>query len=326
MIDARGTFDLVQALQSGAEREELDRLLREPELDRMLPAVGIPRDLGLQMFRAAADPTRRNGLSELGQFVVSYLVDLVEHRSALESLVRDLGPREDELLRTAFERTRQFLPKESRLGPIRLVVVPIGYDFRTDRETVYMDPLAMLALGYDGIRDTLTHELHHVARYRLTGEALTLMRPEEERPLSNPSELFREWLTWLEAEGIADCAHNMVESDLPIFRDAIEQRRRQMAEFPSLLVEAQERLLDPRLESSAGASALEGTRVWVRNLAHPVGARMAGEILTRCGREAVADCVGRPGEFLRRYAEVARAHDLARVDPRLIAWAEGSAA
>src|SRR5271157_833629 len=306
MIEAEDTLAFVSALEEQAPTSRFESLFQRPELCLMFPAVGIPTAQGIELLEAIRDPARRGDLDEEGRMVAAYLDDLVQNRKPFERLLQDLRGKEAELLRSAFEKTREYLPESCRLGSVRLVFLPIGYDFRTDEETVYIDPLAALQHGLVGIRKTLSHELHHIARYRLTGENITMMRQDEGmRPRLLP-DVFRKWSTWLEAEGIADCVWNITDTDIPALRPAVERRRQQMAEYQRFLGDALAQFHTELAGSAADGPVREAFRTELITIVHPVGARMAGAITSGLGRPALVDCVGRPGNFLRRYNEAAK--------------------
>ncbi len=320
MIEAHGTLRLVAALEEGAGRSRLEAILAEPGMDLMFPALGISPEDGMKYLEAARDPTAEADLGEVERFFVSYVRELAGSRKQLLSLLHDLNEEELDLTRRAFRRTRAFLPPGCELGAPRLVVLPIMYDFRTDQETVYMDPVAALSLGPEGVCHTLAHELHHVARYRFTGENLTLMRPEQgDRPKS-PREVFVEWATWLEAEGIADCASNMIETDVPALRAAAAERRHQMVNYARLLSGVLARFRDLSSQPASSTAELEGVRTQARQLAHPLGARIAGEIMETFGRSSLVECVGRPGTFLTRYNLAVTPKGMDLIDDRFLDW------
>jgi hypothetical protein len=303
MFDGEGTRRLLQTLTEGASTAEWERLLARPELELMLPAIGIPHELGVRCLAAVRDTTRREGLDPSGLEIVEYFAQLEEERFGIEALSRDLEAHGDELARAAFERTRVYLPLGCAPGAPRFVLLPLGFDFRADRDTVYVDPLAALRLGYEGIRATLSHELHHVARYRLTGEDLTLMHPDRASEVSGARAVYREWVAWLELEGIADRVSNMTQHPIPELKEAAARRVRQMEEYETLLASA---LREFALRAAEGPSARwERFREDGRNLAHPIGARVAGRIETELGREALVECVGHPDLFVARYNQVA---------------------
>ena len=320
MIEAEGTLAILQALEEPAETSRLEDLLREPDLSRMFPAVGISRSRGLGYLEAVRHVSPRENLDETGREVLSYFEELIQRRNEFESLLRDLRANESTLVATAFERTRRFLPGSCVLGAPRLVFLPIGFDFRADRETVYMDPLAALQYGLAGIRDTLSHELHHVARYRLTGENLTLMRPEEGDSPTDVHAVFREWASWLEGEGIADCVWNMTQTEIPALQSAVRKRCEQMAEFAKLLERSLVRFRESAARRSKSPSEWGVLRDDLRGLAHPVGACIAQEILNGLGRRSLVQCVGHPRAFLERYNMLAEKRKLTAIDGNLVDW------
>ena len=294
-----------------------------PELSRMFPAMGIPYPFGLECLRAIHSAAQRERLDDTGKMVVSYVDELVRSRGQFETLLRDFRAAEASWTTAAFEKTRSFLPDSCELGEIRYVFLPLGFDFRTDRRTVYMDPLAAVQYGPDGIRESLSHEFHHVARYRLTGENLSLMAPEEMRAPHHLPGVFREWASWLELEGIADCVSNAIQFDLPALRPAVERRRQQMADYGALLERSLARIRGDPGGRSPNPAEMVLLRKELLGLAHPVGARLAEEILTDLGRPALIECVGHPERFLRRYDTVARRRRLVGVDESLLGWLEG---
>jgi hypothetical protein len=322
MIEAEDTLAFVSALQERAPTSRFESLFEKPELSLMFPAVGIPTARGIKLLEAMLDPARGGNFDEEDRMVATYLDELVRERGPFERLLQELREAEAELLRSAFEKTREYLPESCRLGKVRLVFLPIGYDFRTDRETVYIDPLAALQHGLDGIRKTLSHELHHIARYRLTGENITMMREDErKRPRLLP-DLFREWVTWLEAEGIADGIWNITDTDIPALRQAAERRRQQMTDYQRLLGEALAQFHSTLTCSAANAPVREAFRRELMTIAHPVGARMAGAIVSDLGPASLVDCVGHPGNFVHRYNEAAKGQRLIEIDQTLLEWVE----
>lgn len=313
MADSDDLIALLDALRDGASAEEFGRIVARPDLGRALRSVGVPPVETPGWLEAAARPEGRGTFSPEGTEVIEYFRALRAARPEIDEILRALVTDETDLVRSAFERTRPWLPPGTELGEVRLVLVPLGFDFRTDRETVYIDPLAAVALGRRGTRATLSHELHHVARYRRTGENLTLMRPEEDPVPETRMGLAAEWARWLEAEGIADAVSNVTQTPVEPLRRAAEQRRQQMDEYASLFRGATAHLRD----TPDGALGWEALRRELHGLAHPVGARMAEAIAADLGREALVDCVGRPVEFVRAFEEVARRRAMADLD---VAW------
>jgi hypothetical protein len=320
VIEADGTLELLRALGDGTEGPQLEALLATSELKLMFPAVGIPPSYGLKYLEAVGRPESRGGLDEPGRQVVSYFEALFEGRARFSTLLDELRSREPELISGAFEGTRQFLPEGGSLGRPRLVFLPIGLDFRTDRETVYMDPLAALLYGPEGVQTTLSHEFHHIARYRLTGENLTLMRPHETHAPTTLPALAREWASWLEAEGIADCVSNVTQGDVPALREVAERRRQQMAGYGGLLEEGQTRFRRRDVRTPLERSDGEMLRKALLEVAHPIGARVAGGIVDGLGHRALVECVGRPDLFLRRYNSLATSRRWAAFDDALVDW------
>jgi len=293
-------------------------MLTRPDLDRMLPAVGLALPQGIEYLLEVCGGSRRSHLDETGRAVVSYFADLLANLDRLRTLIQELDREGPALVDAAFETAREYLPRGATVGSPRLVVLPLGFDFRTDRETVYMDPLAALSLGRAGIQTTLAHELHHVARFRLTGENLTLMRPDSEIVPSDVRGTFGEWAEWLEAEGIADCASNMTQTDVPALRQAAAERRRQIAEYSGLLTETLGLFRAAWSTGTMAPSELSGLRRRARGLAHPVGYGMAREIMTALGPEVLVNCVGRPRAFLMRYNEASGREGKAGIDQSLM--------
>ena len=320
VIEAEATLRLVSALAGRAGRPELESVLSDPDLALVFPAFGIPRRTGIEYLRAVGNPERLSALDEPGRAAVGYLSELVGRSEAITALLGRLSAGEPDLAARAFKRTQEFLPAGCEQGEPRLVLLPLLYDCRTDRETVYIDPLAALALGPEGIRHTLSHELHHVARYRLTGEALTLMRPGVRAPPRDARAAFVEWAAWLEAEGIADCASNMTETDVPALRTAAMHRREQMATYETLLSEILGRFEEQAARSPVDPAGMEPLMADALGLAHPLGCRMAGAVDAGLGRTALVECVGRPGTFLARYNEAARRASLTPVGKSFVGW------
>jgi Putative zinc dependent peptidase (DUF5700) len=320
MIDAGDTLALLEAIEPGVEGRDLEALVRRPELARMFPAVGISTRRGLGYLRAAGSPTACTGLGEAGRQVVEYFGELRSRSAEFRALAADMAAQESAIVADAWSRTATLLPDSQRPPGLRFVFLPIGLDFRTERETVYMDPLAALGLGPEGIRATLAHELHHVGRYRLTGENLTLMSPEPALPPGDIRAVFREWATWLEAEGIADCVSNITETAAPILHRVAEMRRQQMRDFDQLLPPLLARIRRASRRTEPARADLRRLRRDLRWLAHPLGARIAGAVLSSSGRPALIECVGQPKLLLQRYNDVAGGGRPARFDPETILW------
>ncbi len=323
MIEAEDTLTLISALEAGAPKSRIEELLDGPVLRHMFPAVGIPLDLGLRYLEAVRSPARPEGLDETENMVVGYLTELIRSRQQIERLLQELSSNEPTLVAEAFEKTRQLLPRSCGLGDVRLVLLPIAYDFRTDRETVYMDPLAAVQYGPKGIRHSLSHEFHHIARYRLTGENLTLMRPEETPPFRNLLDVVRDWAAWLELEGIADCVSNVTQFEIPALRGGIQARRRQMAGYGELLEGGLAAVRVAEGQGESTSDELNALRMELLSLVHPVGARLAEYILTDLGQTALVESVGHPDLFLQQYNTVARAKGLVPFDQRMIEWTRG---
>lgn len=323
MIDAEETLALISALEEGTPRSRLEQLLQGPTLSRMFPVVGAPVDQGLECLAAVGHKESQGALDDRGRMIVDYFEELVKLRRQFEALLSELRADESGLKGTAFEKTRELLPASTALGDVRLVFLPNGFDFKTDQETVYMDPLASLMYGLEGIRDSLSHEFHHIARYRITGENPTHMRPEVVHPPHDLREVFREWATWLELEGVADCVSNATDHEIAPLHAGIEARRRQMSEYEHLLAAALSHFRDPPGLDEPGVGDGESLRKDLSRLAHPVGFKIAERILRSLGRQVLVECVGNPGVFLRRYDEVAEPRGQVPFGPSLLGWAFG---
>ena len=321
MVEADETLELLTALEERASAPRLKELFERPELRRVFPALGLPTAAALALLEKVVDPDSRHGLDEVGTMLADYVGALVACRREFEKLLVDVRANEEALVNAAFERTRKFLPEPCVRGTIRLVFLPLGYDFKTDLETAYMDPVAAVQLGPNGIERTLAHEFHHIARYRLTGVNPTHMRPEEHPPPDNHRDLFREWARWLETEGIADCVSNLTQTEIPSLRAAIEERRQQMARYEELLDGALGEFR--KVGTRPDGKNLEVLRSHLNRLSHPVGYRMAGHILSELGRPALVSCVGHSDRFLESYNTVARAKGLTAVDPAFLSWTKG---
>jgi Putative zinc dependent peptidase (DUF5700) len=314
MIEADSTFALLDALQRRADRKELETLFTDPDLALMFPALGIPTADGLEMFESFLEAQAGGSFGPDAPPIFEYATDLGTHRDSLERLLVDLKEAEVELTRAAFEETRRLLPIGADLGRPRIVVLPLGYDFRTDGDSLYMDPLAALSLGLDGIRKTWSHEFHHIARFRLTGRNLTLMRPDAGGSSLDMTEVVSDWAAWLEAEGIADCVSNMTQTDVPALREAAKVRSEQMADYQPLLTGALEGIHQNARVSRNSAAPFVELRSALRALAHPIGARMAGTILEVDGKSGLVDCVGKPKRFVTRYSDLASSRGLVGFD------------
>ncbi len=307
-------------LRDRGSRSSLTALLEHPDLRRIFPAVGIARSQGLRGLEAvrSSDPGLAHGATETQ--VAAYFRALLASEDRLRELVEYLQSHEAELTGAAFERTRRLLPEQCMLGTVRFAILPLAYDFRTDRESVFMDPLAALAYGPAGIERTLSLELHHVGRYRLTGVNLTLMEPDEEPEPDAPSDVFRSWAAWLEAEGIADCVASAVDEDIPALHAGIERRRQQLAQYRSLLTEVLDRFRQADRRNAADRSELRVLSQELLDLAHPVGAGLAGRILSKLGPTALTACVGQPELFLRSSDRVAPASGASPFGEPFLGW------
>jgi hypothetical protein len=315
VIEAEETLRFVRAL-AAHDREATDTAAAAPLLARAWSSLGIPADALRAALRAITHRESSDRTDAEVREVAAYFARLADARVEIERFVDSFRADEWAITHEAFSRTRAFLPTGATLGEVRFVIVPLGLDFRTEGQSAYVDPLAGAALGAGGVRTTLAHEFHHIARFRLTGEDLTLMRPEPTLPAPDAASVARYWATWLEAEGIADCVSNVTDTDVPALRSIVDLRRRQMADYETLLRGA--------LDAFRAADTDADTTRWVRvkrellPIAHPVGARMAQEILAGAGRGALVDCVGRPAAFVRQYNEVAIARRRVTFDDRFL--------
>ncbi len=183
-----------------------------------------------------------------------------------------------------------------------------------------MDPWTATSLGLKGVRVTLAHEFHHVGRYLVTGENLNIMDPLPPGHLKDVRSVFRNWASWLETEGIADCVSSVTETDVPVLHGIVEVRRRQMEGYGELLRGCLSQLASAEANPSIQAEDLEKLRSGLRDLAHPIGARMAKFIEAEQGRPALRSCVGRPAEFLQRYDAIVRERGEPEFGPHYLAW------
>ena len=297
------------------------RVISRAELVQAIASLGLTPTRAAADLAAVGDDRAVVDLGDEDGSVVAYFSDLIDQRANFERLLFDLRARESEVVAGAIARARTLLPPSVRLDEVRLVFVPLGLDFRTDAATVFMDPRAAVDLGLDGVASTLAHELHHVGRYRFSGENLTLMRPHPTGSPREMADLVRRWAAWLEAEGIADAVSNVTETDVPILHAAVERRRRQLREYPTLLQDALreiDRAADYATETDlAGLDAVAGRLL---ELAHPIGARMAEVVLRAAGRRGLVECVGAPGRFVARYNAAASAAGVPVFGERFMRW------
>lgn len=320
MFDAGPITRLLEALAEGDGPLRVERVLEDPDLALMFPAVGVANSMGLGVLTAVKRSSSPEKFSEEERTVFAYFSDLAHGRTAIERLCRDLAAQETRLISSAFTRTREWLPSSLARREVRVVPLPLGYDFRTDGSTLYMDPLAALEMGTEGICETWAHELHHIARYWLTGVNLTLMRPEARTPPASCREAAREGFTWMEAEGIADCVSSIVQSKAPLLRAAVEQRREQLAHFEDLFRPIADRLVRAAGGTEASGSEAEALGSGMMRYAHPLGFRMADAIRSSFGGPELISCVGEPLRFAMRYGEAAARLGLPRLDSHVLEW------
>ncbi|MGA7922428.1 MAG: DUF5700 domain-containing putative Zn-dependent protease [Thermoplasmata archaeon] len=306
-FDATATLHLLQLVESNPSSDQLDVLLSLPDLQSMLRAFRLSKEKIIPWLRAVKGASVIGSQDETGRFVKDYFGELLRHREEIQALAVQLGEQCSAILEDAFTSTRAYLPNGSSMGDVRLVLLPLAYDCRTDRETIYMDPLSSLTYGTDGIRGTLAHELHHVARYRITREDLTLMRPDARPAPQDVPATLREWAAWMESEGVADCVSNMGQFDHPFLREAVRARRDQERNYTSILTRIFEGL--PPCNRPVTPGELVQLRETLKELAHPVGHALAAEIEQTLGRKVLVDCVGRSKRFLERFNEVASKRD-----------------
>lgn len=305
MVEAGATLRLIRALNEGADTSRFRTLLSDRELARTFPALGIPTSVGLSSLVAVSQELRPEPATRMGREIRSYLEGLRAVEREFSAFAEHFRSHEDEVVASAWSRAARLLPPVEAPRHLRLVFLPLGLDFRTDGETVYMDPLASVSLGLEGVGVTLAHELHHVGRFLVTGENLTLMEPYARGRLHGVPDVLRNWASWLESEGIADCVSNVTETDVPVLHDVVERRRRQLGDVPALLSDSLEKLGAALDQGPAGADALEELDRDLRALAHPIGAGMAGAIRSLGGTLSLVGCVGRPKVFLQRYNDAA---------------------
>lgn len=320
MIESDAVESLISTLNGSPNSQTLDALFSTGDLSRVFPALGIPQSLGMMCLQAVVDRQIPESLGEPGRQICDYLSAYRQIGVDFERFVRSFREHESEIVESAWDRAAELLPASAGPASVKLVLLPLGMDFRTERETVYIDPLAALALGLDGVESTLSHELHHVGRYLATGQNLTLMAPEPLDVGHGVPGIFRNWSVWLEAEGIADCVSNVTQTDVPPLHAAVSRRRREMDEHPLLLRQSLDQLSKAQARAPVTPEDLLELRNRLRNLAHPVGARMAEAIQSKLGRSALVDCVGRPAEFVLKYNQVARSTAGAEVGSRFTAW------
>jgi Putative zinc dependent peptidase (DUF5700) len=303
MFEPTPTLALLDAIENKSSNVDLEALLQGPELSLMFPAVGISNARGVEYLADFRDGKLPPEQDPAASVVASYLADLLDRADEFREIAEVLRTAGPSLYEAALDQTLEYLPPHFEMGNPRIIFLPIGYDFRADRESVYLDPLTALMVGKLGVRDGLIHELHHVGRYRLTCENLSLMRPDPRGPPTDPLTALRRWVSWLELEGVADCAWSMTRSEAPLYQSARVERLRQFDEYDRIIRDAMLPIAGPNQTSAANAPAqfFDG----LRELAHPVGHRIASEILNDAGRPGLVECVGHPALFLSRYNEIA---------------------
>jgi hypothetical protein len=242
-----------------------------------------------------------------------------ERGEELRAILARFKKEEPQILDAAFRRTRDYLPREASLPEATVVFLPIGYDSRVDGSSIYFDPVMAVMIGREGVTQLLSHELHHVSRFEMTGEVISGMGMVLDPWLADPNGLVRLWAALLEMEGIADCVFDLSELKLPTHRQMIAARERVYRAYAYHLKTVQKALLQGGHGAAGPSTQHVNLAPRVLEHVHPIGARLAREIQDGLGRADLVECVGKPGLFLRRYQQVARSKGLFQFDPSLLA-------
>jgi Putative zinc dependent peptidase (DUF5700) len=318
-FDPRPANRVLDLLSEGPSRAKARELLRDRTIRRMPEQFGLRLDRAASCLCAAsADETAGRRSPTEGRFI-AHLATMLKTADELKAFLAGLQREEQRILEAAFSRTRDYLPRGASSPGATVVFLPIGYDARVDRRTVYFDPVLAGIVGREGVVKLLSHELHHVARFELTGEAISGMGLALEPWLADRDGLVRLWATLLEMEGIADCIFALSEFDLPLHRRMISERKRVYREYAEQVSRVQKLLLRERGKKISLRFRRRVLAPLVLEHIHPVGARLAHEILNGLGRAKLVECVGRPELFLLRYQEAAGKKRLLRLDEGLLA-------
>ena len=272
-FDATATLHLLQLVESNPSSDQLDVLLSLPDLQSMLRAFRLSKEKLIPWLRAVKGASVLGSQDETGRFVKDYFGELLRHREEIQALAVQLGEQCSAILEDAFTSTRAYLPNGSSMGDVRLVLLPLAYDYRTDRETIYMDPLSSLTYGTDGIRGTLAHELHHSREVPNHTRGPYSYEARRSAGASGRPGDAREWAAWM-SPGVADCVSNMGQFDHPFLREAVRARRDQERNYTSILTRIFEGL--PPCNRPVTPGELVQLRETLKELAHPCRARSRG--------------------------------------------------
>ena len=207
--------------------------------------------------------------------------------------------------RRSAARAQALLPVPVRLERAGVVFTPLDYDAMVDGNTVYFDPLLASMIGATGVARLLSHELHHIGRFLLTGENISGLDPRLASRQLTWTELIRFWASLLEMEGIADMVFDVRDLSLPSYRRAMARRDRVASSYGPHLRRVERILLKRPGGPRAGPGAMGRAMQVVLKDAHPLGKRMAETIRTEFGKQSLVRSVGHPERFFRAYQDAA---------------------
>lgn len=317
-FDLLPTLEILDFLGTDRPEEAATRFASTPTMTTVLRRFEVAQKRGPICLDMVSDPTSSTPRSAAEGLLISHLSLLRERDAELRELLKELQHEEEIILERAFSRTREFLPRSTPLGEVSVVFVPLGYDARVDSNTVYFDPLLALLIGREGVTQFLSHELHHVGRFRMTGDNLSGMDLDLGARMADHRTFVRFWVSLLEMEGIADQIFDLAQLQLPVHRARVEERKRVKEQYAEHLSHAQDALLERGEKGTVPRQDLAPIASQVLENVHPLGARLAGDILGTLGKERLVEGVGRPERFLDLYQEVARSKGLFEFDPYIV--------